>query len=94
VAEGEERFGAGRFERECYASGWNGIVRRMGGSGRLHHIGRRVADGAICVRQPIGMKVRFLDGDAEEQENGTEKRKEQALTSIRTSVPPSPPHNL
>lgn len=47
---------------------------------------RGMADDAIGVGQAIGMKVRLLDGGAEEEKKGTQERKHDAPARLRSSI--------
>jgi hypothetical protein len=66
VAEGEKVLAIDRFNRKNNASGGDGSLLRVARRRWLHHMRRGVAYGAICVGQPIGMKVHLLESGAEE----------------------------
>lgn len=66
MTEGEEVLAVNRFNREYDASRGDRSLLRVTRRRWLHHMGRGVADRAIRVSQPIKMKVRLLDGGAEE----------------------------
>jgi hypothetical protein len=66
VTEREEVLAIDRLNRKYNASGGDRSLLRVARSRWLHHMRRGVAYGAIRVGQPIGMKVRLLDGGAEE----------------------------
>jgi hypothetical protein len=56
-------------------------------------MGRRVADGAVGVGQSIRMKVRLLDGGAEEEKGGAEDNKHETSARARCRMLTHSSHN-
>src|SRR6476646_8894322 len=81
VAEVEEVFAIDRFNRKNNASGGDGSLPDAAASGWLHDMRRGVADGAVSVGQSIRMKVRLLDGGAEEEKDGAQEGEHKSLAS-------------
>jgi hypothetical protein len=69
VAVGEEVLAVDRLNRQDNASGGDGSLPDAAAGGRLHDMRRRVADGAVRMREAVRMEVRLLDSGAEEEKH-------------------------
>jgi hypothetical protein len=83
VAVRERVIGVERFDGEYYTSRGYGSQMGVAGTGWLHDMRRRMADGAVRMGQAIGMKMDLLDRGAEEKEKDTEKDKQQEAALLR-----------
>jgi hypothetical protein len=83
VAEGEEVLAVDRSNGKDNASGGDGSLLDAARGGRLDYMRRGVAYGAVRVGQPISMKVRLLDGRAEEEKDGAQDGEHKAFARFR-----------
>jgi hypothetical protein len=76
VAEGEVVFAGQPYAEKYDSRGGNGCLLNGAGGGRLDYVLRSVANGAVGMCQPIRMKVRLLDGSANEKKDGAHDGKQ------------------
>jgi hypothetical protein len=72
-----------RFNGKDNASGGDGSLLRVVRRRWLNHMRRRMAYHAVGVGQPIRMKVRLLDGGAEEEKDGAQDGEHEAFARFR-----------
>ena len=85
---GEEVLAIDRFNRKNNASGRDGSLPDAAASGWLNDMRRRVADGAVRMREAIRMEVRLLDSRAKEEKDGTQRRRAQKRLPPRSRLTP------
>jgi hypothetical protein len=86
VAEGEKVLAIERFNRKDNPSRGDGNLLEVARGGRLDYMRRGVANRAVRVGQPISMKVRLLDGGAEEEKDGAQDGEHEAFARLRCPV--------
>jgi hypothetical protein len=83
VAERKEVLAIYGFNGKDNASGGDGSLPDAARGGRLDYMRRGVAYRAVRVGQPIRMKVRLLDGGAEEQKDGAQHGEHETIARLR-----------
>ena len=78
---GEEVLAIDRFNRKNNASGRDGSLPDAAASGWLNDMRRRVADGAVRMREAIRMEVRLLDSRAKEEKDGAQNGEHKSFAS-------------
>ena len=83
MAEREEVLAIDGLNGKDNASGGDGSLLRVVRRRWLYHVRRRVAYYAIRMRQAIRMKMRLLDGRAEEEKDGAQDGEHKAFALLR-----------
>jgi hypothetical protein len=83
VAVREEVFAVDRLNGKDGASRGDRSLTNAAASGWLHNMRRCVADGAVRMREAVGMMVCLLECGAEEEKGDAQDNEHEALTRLR-----------